>query len=56
MTIHPDVSGRPQVLLMLERLYEYFTSHAGVRFCTFDEIADDFRRRCPPGTASRPGR
>ena len=26
MTIHPDVSGRPQVLLMLERLYEYFTS------------------------------
>ena len=42
MTIHPDVSGRPQVLLMLERLYEYISSHAGVQFCTFDEIADDF--------------
>ena len=47
MTIHPDVSGRPQVLLMLERLYEYFRGHPGVRFCTFDEIADDFRRRYP---------
>ena len=28
-TIHPDVSGRPQVLLMLERIYEYVSSHAG---------------------------
>ena len=47
MTIHPDVSGRPQVLLMLERIHEYLSSHPGVQFCTFDEIADDFRRRCP---------
>ena len=54
-TIHPDVSGRPQVLLMLERIYEYVSSHAGVRFCTFDEIADDFRRRCPPGSMIGPG-
>jgi len=50
MTIHPDVSGRPQVLLMLERLYEYMASHAGVRFTTFDEIADDFKRRHPRNT------
>ena len=42
-----DVSGRPQVLLMLERLYEYISGHAGVRFSTFDEIADDFRARHP---------
>jgi peptidoglycan/xylan/chitin deacetylase (PgdA/CDA1 family) len=47
MTIHPDVSGRPQVLLMLERIYDYIAGHSGVRFCTFDEIADDFRRRSP---------
>ncbi len=47
MTIHPDVSGRPQVLLMHERIFEYISSHSGVRFCTFDEIADDFRARCP---------
>ena len=47
MTIHPDVSGRPQVLLMLERLIEHIQSHVGVRFVTFDEIADDFIRRQP---------
>ncbi len=47
ITIHPDVSGRPQVLLMLERLTAYIMSHPGVRFCTFDEIADDFAKRNP---------
>lgn len=47
MTIHPDVSGRPQVLLMLERLIEYIRGHEGTRFVTFDEIADDFKRRSP---------
>ena len=51
MTIHPDVSGRPQVLLMLERMYDYLSKHAGVKFCTFDEIADDFRRRYPRESA-----
>ena len=47
MTIHPDVSGRPQVLMMLERLYHHIVRHPGVRFATFDQIADDFRRRSP---------
>ena len=47
MTIHPDVSGRPQVLLMLERLTNYIQTHPGIRFCTFNEIADDFARRHP---------
>ena len=47
ITIHPDVSGRPQVLLMLERLFEHMKSHEGVRFLTMDEIADDFARRNP---------
>ena len=47
ITIHPDVSGRPQVLLMLERLTAYLMSHPGGRFCQFDEIADDFARRSP---------
>ncbi|QFT84312.1 Peptidoglycan deacetylase [Halomonas sp. THAF12] len=49
MTIHPDVCGRPQNLMMLERLIEYMQSHEGVRFCTFDEIADDFAERQPRG-------
>lgn len=47
MTIHPDVSGRPQVLLMLERLIEHIKEHEGTKFLTFDELADDFKRRFP---------
>jgi peptidoglycan-N-acetylglucosamine deacetylase len=47
MTIHPDVSGRPQVLLMLERLIEHISAHEGVRWATFDEIADDYIERFP---------
>jgi peptidoglycan/xylan/chitin deacetylase (PgdA/CDA1 family) len=47
LTIHPDVSGRPQVLLMLERLFNHISRHPGVRFTTFDDIANDFARRNP---------
>jgi peptidoglycan-N-acetylglucosamine deacetylase len=47
MTIHPDVSGRPQVLLMHERLIDHINSHQGVRWVTFDEIATDFAQRHP---------
>ncbi len=47
ISIHPDVSGRPQVLMMLERLYAYIMRHPGVKFLTMDEIADDFSRRHP---------
>lgn len=47
LTIHPDVSGRPQLLLMLERLIEHINQHSGVRWATFDDIATDFARRSP---------
>ena len=47
ITIHPDVSGRPQVLMMLERLYAYMIRHPGVSFVTMNEMADDFARRFP---------
>ena len=47
LTIHPDVSGRPQVLLMLERLIDYIKGHDGVRWHTMEEIAEDFRKRQP---------
>jgi peptidoglycan/xylan/chitin deacetylase (PgdA/CDA1 family) len=45
MTIHPDVSGKPQALLMHERLIDFFLSHPGVRFCTFEHIAQMYRER-----------
>jgi len=54
LTIHPDVSGRPQVLLMLERVFEYISRHTGVKWVTFDEIADDFLQRYPRDGADRP--
>jgi peptidoglycan/xylan/chitin deacetylase (PgdA/CDA1 family) len=54
ITIHPDVSGRPQVLLMLERLIEYIGGHTGVRWATMEEIAEDFRRRFPFSGTARP--
>jgi peptidoglycan/xylan/chitin deacetylase (PgdA/CDA1 family) len=49
VTIHPDVSGRPQVLLMLERLIGYINGHEGVSWLTMDEMAEDFRARQPFG-------
>ena len=50
ITIHPDVGGRPQVLLMLERLYNHMVRHPGVRFCHHGR---DGGRLCPPLTATR---
>ena len=47
ITIHPDVSGRPQVLLMLERLIGHINAHDGVRWVTMEEMAEDFRARQP---------
>ena len=44
-TIHPDVSGRPQNLLMLERLIEYIAQHDGAEWAAFEAIADDFSER-----------
>jgi peptidoglycan-N-acetylglucosamine deacetylase len=53
-TIHPDVSGRPQVLLMLERLIKYINKHQNAEWMTFEDIAADFRKRYPFGGGKRP--
>lgn len=47
MTIHPDVSGRPQVLMAHERLIEYINTHEGVRWVNLNDMADDFAERFP---------
>jgi peptidoglycan/xylan/chitin deacetylase (PgdA/CDA1 family) len=47
MTIHPDVSGRPQNILMHERFIKYVLGHPGVRFCTMGEIVNEFAARNP---------
>jgi peptidoglycan/xylan/chitin deacetylase (PgdA/CDA1 family) len=51
IAIHPDVSGRPQVLLMLERVIQHISGHPGVQWMPFEEIAQDFVRRNPPPSA-----
>jgi peptidoglycan/xylan/chitin deacetylase (PgdA/CDA1 family) len=48
MAIHPDVSGRPQVLMMHERVIGHMLRHPGVRFVTLEEMAADFAGRVPP--------
>jgi hypothetical protein len=39
---------------MHERIIEHISRHAGVRWATFDEIADDFRQRFPFEKRRRP--
>jgi len=50
LTIHPDVSGRPHVLAMHERLFAHMEKHPGVKFVTCEDVARDFMTRYPKGT------
>ncbi|WP_407525068.1 polysaccharide deacetylase family protein [Methylobacterium oryzisoli] len=54
LTIHPDVSGKPHVLQMHERLFRHFKAHDGVKFVTMETIAADFARRFPFEGTARP--
>ena len=47
MTVHPDISGRPHVITMHERIIEHINKHDGVRWVTFDEIADWYDQKHP---------
>lgn len=48
--LHPDVAGRPQVLMMLERLIDHIARHPGVQFRTLRQIAEEFESRHPFGS------
>ena len=52
-TIHPDVSGRPQVLGMVERVIDYISGHEGVEWMTLENMAADFRSRFAFPSSSR---
>ncbi|TWU70634.1 hypothetical protein ED733_001331 [Metarhizium rileyi] len=63
LTIHPDVSGRPHVLLMHERLIEHMKRHEGVEFVTMEQVCDEFKMKNSPvpgallpGTSARSGK
>jgi peptidoglycan/xylan/chitin deacetylase (PgdA/CDA1 family) len=47
ITIHPDVSGKPQNLLMLERLFDHIQQHDGAEFAVMEDLARDFATRHP---------
>ncbi|TFK94928.1 glycoside hydrolase/deacetylase [Polyporus arcularius HHB13444] len=52
ITIHPDVSGRPHVLLMLERFIEWVNTHADVQWVRMIDMADEFRARVSPAAGA----
>ncbi len=43
ISIHPQVSGKPQIILMHERIIEWINQHDGVEWCTFEEMANKFK-------------
>ncbi|TFK54427.1 glycoside hydrolase/deacetylase [Heliocybe sulcata] len=53
ITIHPDVSGRPHVLLMLERFIEWISTHENVHWVKMHEMADEFRAKVKPPAGAR---
>jgi len=47
MTIHPDVSGRIKCLGCHQKLINHINKFEGVRWCTLNEMADEFIKRFP---------
>ncbi|KAJ8111797.1 hypothetical protein OPT61_g5691 [Boeremia exigua] len=46
MTIYPDVSGRPHVVLMHERIIEHINKHEGVEWVTIEQMCDEASGHC----------
>ncbi|KAF9884229.1 hypothetical protein FE257_001961 [Aspergillus nanangensis] len=55
MTIHPQVSGKPQVILMHENIIEYINSHEGVEWVTMAQMVDEFKAGRMPGATVETG-
>lgn len=55
MTIHPQVSGKPQVILMHENIIEHINSHEGVEWVTMEQIVDEFKSGKIPGATVEGG-
>ncbi|KAK5057852.1 hypothetical protein LTR84_011853 [Exophiala bonariae] len=44
LSIHPQISGKPQVLQMHRRIIEWLNQFEGVEWCTFGEMVDRFQK------------
>ncbi|GJN88031.1 hypothetical protein Rhopal_000987-T1 [Rhodotorula paludigena] len=50
LTLHPDTSGRPHLILALEEFIEWVNTHEGVEWVTMAEVVREFKERNPfPG-------
>ncbi|ORY86697.1 glucose 1-dehydrogenase [Leucosporidium creatinivorum] len=43
ITVHPQVSGRPHLLKMHERIIDFINEHEGVEWMPFEQMAKEFR-------------
>ncbi|KAJ9634280.1 uncharacterized protein PV06_00449 [Exophiala oligosperma] len=56
MSIHPQVSGKPQVVLMHERIIEWINSHEGVEWMTMEDMVKEFKEGRLGGAEVRGGK
>ncbi|KAK0260931.1 hypothetical protein LTR35_013351 [Friedmanniomyces endolithicus] len=49
MSIHPQVSGKPHVILMHERIIAYINKHEGVEWMPLEDMAKEFLEGRLPG-------
>lgn len=43
ISVHPQVSGKAQVVLLHERFVEWINAHEGVEWVTMERVVDEFR-------------
>lgn len=55
ISIHPQVSGKPHVILMHERLIEHINKHEGVEWMPLCEMAKEFQEGRIPGAEVQGG-
>lgn len=50
LSLHPQVSGKSNVMLMHERFITWLKKHAGVEFLTMETICEEFKTGNLAGT------